>query len=623
MVFDIMLYYKISKGEKISIKNNALILSAAIFIMLVMIAGVSAANETDVIGNDAGSLDEEISVEPTQEISSEDTQDLSSENTQELSDPDPVNTDIWGKDITVINGEEYGVKLYDSSSKPLANKTVTFSLNDAESNQTTDENGIARLKIDVSPGKYTIRYKFAEDGYQACQGSSNILVLSSSDSKIKASAYTAYVGVTNKFSLVLTAGDVPLEGRQVVFKIKGKTYKVKTDSNGKASLKIKLAKGKYTLSYSYAGEDKIKSTSGSVKITVKKGMPTKIAKYNPVTYTHKKAGYFKIKLTNSRGTPLKSKKVTFKLNGKTYTRKTNANGIATLKIKLKLGTYKVKVSFKKTPTYNKATKTFSIKVKSSKGVTGGMWLFGRDMKSVSLSKLKKYGIKHVFLNFKALELYGKSGVEKWVKSANAKGIKVHLWMQVFYNGGWQNPVSKGKINYDMINSKVEEAVKYANIKGIDGVHFDYVRYPGSASKYANSVNAVNYFVKTAAEAVHKVNKNIIVSAAIMPEPSSMKSAYAQDVKTMGTYLDALVPMVYKGNYNAGSKWIKSVTSTFKKQSSKAQIWTGLQSYKSDSHVAKLSAKELTKDVRAAVQGGASAVMLFRFGLFNYIDFKAI
>ena len=34
-------------------------------------------------------------------------------------------------------------------------------------------------------------------------------------------------------------------------------------------------------------------------------------------------------------------------------------------------------------------------------------------------------------------------------------------------------------------------------------------------------------------------------------------------------------------------------------------------------------KELAKDVRAAVQGGASAVMLFRFGLFNYIDFKAI
>jgi len=134
---------------------------------------------------------------------------------------------------------------------------------------------------------------------------------------------------------------------------------------------------------------------------------------------------------------------------------------------------------------------------------------------------------------------------------------------------------------------------------------------------------VNKFVKKASSAVHKINKKIIVSAAVMPEPSSMKKYYGQDIPTMGKYLDVIVPMVYKGNYHAGKKWIKWVTKTFAKQSKKAKIWTGLQSYKSDSKQAKLSAKELMGDADAAALGGAYGVILFRYGLFNYINFNDV
>ena len=109
----------------------------------------------------------------------------------------------------------------------------------------------------------------------------------------------------------------------------------------------------------------------------------------------------------------------------------------------------------------------------------------------------------------------------------------------------------------------------------------------------------------------------------MPEPSSMKQYYGQDIKTMGKYLDAILPMVYKGNYNAGTKWIKWVTETFKKQSSKAKIWTGLQSYRSDAKLNKIPAKELMGDCDAAANGGASGIILFRFGLFNFINFNEV
>ena len=606
------------EGEKISIKNKALILSIALVLFFVM-GAAGAVNQTDVDvaqqadAQDAVALDSEA-----------DGQVNEASQSPEIEDSPQVQTTIKSDDKNIVKGHEFSVTLSDNNSSPIANKSVAFTFNKVVSNATTDENGVAKLKINSNPGEYTVKYSFSGEGYMDCENSTRIQVIASSVSKIKAPSYTAYIGVTNTYTVTLTAGDTPLANRPVTFKLNGKTYSKKTNSKGQASININLAKGSYTLSYSYNGEQNINPVSGTSKITVKKGMPTKMVRADSEIYRNKKTSYFKIKLTDSRGTPLKSKKVILTLKGKKYTKKTNANGIASLKIKLKIGKYNIKASFSKTNVYNKASKTFKITVKPVVPTNNGMWLFGRDMKSVNLKTLQNNGFKHVFLNFKAVELYGKSGVEEWVKTAKSYGVKVHLWMQVFYGAGnWQNPVKNGKINYDLINSKVDEAKGYAKIKGIAGVHFDYVRYPGNAHNYPNSVKAINTFIKKATKAVHSINKKLIVSAAVMPEPSGMKYYYGQDIKTMGKYLDAILPMVYKGNYHAGTKWIKSVTKTFEKQSKKAKIWTGLQTYRSDASLKKIPAKELMGDVRAAVNGGANGVILFRYGLYSNINFKAI
>jgi len=606
------------EGEKISIKNKALILSIALVLFFVM-GAAGAVNQTDV--DVAQQADAQDAVALNSEA---DGQVSEANHSPEIEDSPQVQTTIKSDDKNIVKGHEFSVTLSDNNSSPIANKSVAFTFNKVVSNATTDENGVAKLKINSNPGEYTVKYSFSGEGYVDCENSTRIQVIASSVSKIKAPSYTAYIGVTNTYTVTLTAGDTPLANRPVTFKLNGKTYSKKTNSKGQASININLAKGSYTLSYSYNGEQNINPVSGTSKITVKKGMPTKMVRADSEIYRNKKTSYFKIKLTDSRGTPLKSKKVILTLKGKKYTKKTNANGIASLKIKLKIGKYNIKASFSKTNVYNKASKTFKITVKPVVPTNNGMWLFGRDMNSVNLKTLKENGFKHVFLNFKAVELYGKSGVEEWVKTAKSYGVKVHLWMQVFYGAGnWQNPVKNGKINYDLINSKVDEAKGYAKIKGIAGVHFDYVRYPGNAHNYPNSVKAINTFIKKATKAVHSINKKLIVSAAVMPEPSGMKYYYGQDIKTMGKYLDAILPMVYKGNYHAGTKWIKSVTKTFEKQSKKAKIWTGLQTYRSDASLKKIPAKELMGDVRAAVNGGANGVILFRYGLYSNINFKAI
>ncbi len=615
MFFNKLLYHK--DGEKISIKNKILLLS--IFLMFFLILGAVSANddlnETQDVLSDEETVNDEVLEDSSNEILEEDNETQLSED---------IETSLESTDTTIVKGEYSTVKLTDKSGAGIANKTVNITINNKATPVKTDDGGVAKLKITVSPGTYKIKYDFSQEGYTDASITKEILVISTQTSKISASSYVAYVGVKNAYTVKLTVGGLPLQGRTITFTINGKKIYKKTNSKGKASIDIDLPKGSYNIKYSYAGEKNIKKTSGSSKIKVKKGMPVKIKKYYSKIYRNKKAGKFKVKVVNIRGKALAGKKVKFTINKKTYTKKTNKKGIATFTVKMKTGSYKLKVKFSKTKTYNKATKTYKIKVKPKQARNNGLWLLSTDMKKVSFKKLQKYGTKHIFLNAKAIERFGKSYVQTWIKDAKSHGIKVHLWMQVFYKSNkWQNPIKNGKINYKMLKTKVKEAKKLAKVKGVAGVHFDYIRFPGNAYKYNGAVKAVNYFTKHASKAIHKVSKKLIVSAAVMPEPSSMKKYYAQDIPTMGKYLDVIVPMVYKGNYNAGTKWIKSVTKTFAKQSKKAKIWTGLQTYKSDSSLKKLSAKELMGDADAAALGGAYGVIMFRYGLLNYINFNEV
>ena len=222
--------------------------------------------------------------------------------------------------------------------------------------------------------------------------------------------------------------------------------------------------------------------------------------------------------------------------------------------------------------------------------------------------------------------YGtKKDVKELVNEIHKYGMKVHLWMQICYSGGkWVRPMNKdGTLKYGFLNKKIAEAKRYAKIKGIDGIHFDYIRFGGTAHLYKNPEKAINYFVKKASVGIHKIKPNCIVSAAVMPEPSMMHYYYGQDIAKMGRYLDVIVPMTYKGNYHQKTSWITSVVSTFKEQSKSAVIWAGLQTYQSDDNVKKLTHAQLLKDAKAAKEGGATGSILFRIGITHYLNFKKV
>ena len=266
------------------------------------------------------------------------------------------------------------------------------------------------------------------------------------------------------------------------------------------------------------------------------------------------------------------------------------------------------------PTSNNTSKTTNNSSSSSNviktsisGIRYGYWVFGRDMYNVNLESLRSNGFTDVFLNYYAVDTHGVQKVSNWVQEVNKYNINVHIWVQCFYDGEWHNPKTTD------LTSKKNEIRRYSQINGVKGIHLDYLRYPGTAYKTDGGTNAITQFVRE----VRNENPQMILTCAVMPENENIKY-YGQDIEALGKIVDAVVPMQYKGNYKSGTSWLESTTKNF---SSKAVIWSGLQTYKSDNDTSLLSVDELKNDVNACLSNGAKGVMLFRYGLCPEIKFK--
>lgn len=467
----------------------------------------------------------------------------------------------------------------------------------------------------------------ADSGGDSSENDENELPTEKSNSTITASNVKGYESFTSTIKIKLTANGTALSSKDIKILLNGVTYNKRTDANGEVKLNVKLNKGTYLAEITYSGDNLTSNATKTCKVTILSPIKTKLKigdKY--INYRQGSKCLFYVKLLDSKNNAIKNQKVTFKVAGKTYTAITNKYGNAKIYLNLKKGTYKVKYSFKRNSPYLSSNGSFKIKFRAKMTKGDGYWLWSSHMKTVNLKSLAKRGTKHIFLHVHAIAVYGKPAVVSFIKKAHKHGMKVHIWMQVCYNGGkWVRPINeKNQIKYSFLNKRIRQAKSYAKIKGVDGIHFDYVRFGGTAHYYKDPGRAINYFMRKASTEVHKVKPNCIVSAALMPEPgSAMIKRFGQDVSTMSKYSDVLTPMVYKGTYKKDRAWITSVTRKFVNQSNGAQIWTGLQSYKSEKNPKRLSHSALLKDAKAARKGGAKGVMIFRIGISRNLNFKKI
>ena len=533
---------------------------------------------------------------------------------------------ISASDISKVytDGRKFYAKFLKSNGKVLAKKYIKFKINGKTYKVKTNSNGVASLSLKtLKKGTYKI-ISYNTDGLTK---TNKVYVVKSTTTSLTTSYYTFLKSdsKTIKVKLLNKFGYAPGSGKIIKITINGKTYSKKTNANGIASLKLPTLKnGIYTVKYKFAGTSYYKASSASNKVAV---IPSKTVKFTVKSGTTFKEGStatFKVAAT-SGSIALQKKTITFTLDGKTYKKTTDSSGIASLSFKVGAGKHVISYSIAKDSKINAKTGSSVVTVKEKTTTDhNAYWLYGSDMKSVDLKDLASNGVTDIFLNFKSYELYGKSGVETWISSANSNGIDIHMWVQVFYQSNtWTNPVKDGKANTAFFNTKINEIKTYAAIKGLSGIHLDYLRYPGTAYKTTGGTDAINSFVKQTVTAVKSINGNLKVSCALMPETTSSAYYYGQDYTTLSQYMDIVIPMVYKGNYNKDSSWITTTTQWYIKNSKGAEVWTGLQTYKSDDDTTKLSASELTTDISAAYSGGANGVVLFRLGASNSVNFNSI
>jgi parallel beta-helix repeat protein len=82
--------------------------------------------------------------------------------------------------------------------------------------------------------------------------------------------------------------------------------------------------------------------------------------------------YFKVKLSDSGNNLLKNTKVTFTVNGKTYSQNTDSNGIASLQIRLNDGSYSIVTKFAGNSKYKASSLTAKITMDNTREVESGL-----------------------------------------------------------------------------------------------------------------------------------------------------------------------------------------------------------------------------------------------------------
>ena len=174
--------------------------------------------------------------------------------------------------------------------------------------------------------------------------------LSVDDTHYGSSATYFYVTLKDK-------DDKGLSNQNVILNVNKKSYSALTNANGVATIKTDSLKvGTYTVSLSYEGNDKYSSSSLSKNVKVlSSAVGSDLTKYYGYTSKYKMTFW-------KDNSALANTKVSFKVNGKTYTRTTNKNGVATLNIKLGVGKYTISA----TNPYSKETVSHKIVVKKDK-----------------------------------------------------------------------------------------------------------------------------------------------------------------------------------------------------------------------------------------------------------------
>lgn len=540
-------------------------------------------------------------------------------------------TKLVSNDYTFLKSSSKVIKvrLLDQYGYHVSGQLIKASVNGKTYKVKTNGNGIAKIKLKpMNNGVYSIKFKFKHKGYyKSSKLTKKVYVIPSKNPSFTVKSTTTFgKGANTPFKLQLTSGNVPLIKKTVTFKVDNKSYRCISDYEGMVSLPIDLEIGNYTIHYSVNKDSLINSKSSKSDITVKPRINTSIT-WLSNTSVYQGLRNYQVLLKDFANNTLSGKTVKLTVKSTVYSSITNSSGIAVFDAITPAGIYNVSFSFSGDNDYEDISNNTQINA-TYKVINGyGYWLKREQFESVTFDNLRhlaETGVTDIFLNSDSVAAFGKDRIESWIANVTDMGMRVHFWFTVFYSKDvWTKAISNGKINYEYFSKKINELRQLCQIKGVAGINLDYIRFNYNAYKIPGSTNAINKFVKMATAAIRDVNEELIISSDIIAKFDKGQYFYGQDYAFISKYMDVIMPMVYKGNAGKSTSWVTSTTKWYVERSNGAIVWAGLQTYKSDSNLALLSMKELTGDAKAAINGGASGLVLFRWGLTNFIDFDGL
>ncbi len=223
------------------------------------------------------------------------------------------------------NATQYEGTFLDSNGKPLAKDTqVEFNINGVFYKRNTDDNGIARMNINLNPGEYILTAKNPSTGENHKTAITVLPTITENYDLTKYFKNDSHYRVR----LLDEKGNPVGKNVSIEFNINGVFYKRYSDENGYVNMNINLPPGKYIITANYNG------LRASNSITVK---PVLTA--SDVNMKYQDGTQFKAKLVDGTGKAYANQKIIFNINGVFYNKITDDEGIASLNINLMAGKY--------------------------------------------------------------------------------------------------------------------------------------------------------------------------------------------------------------------------------------------------------------------------------------------
>ena len=241
------------------------------------------------------------------------------------------------------NGK-YSVYLKDESDNPLSNEMIIITINGVSYTRITDSNGYASLNINLNPGNYSVNALFLGNNlYKSSFVENNVYVVST----ILAHDLVKSYKNDSQFNVMLFDSEGNrLKNTNATFNINGVFYNRTTDKTGVAKLNINLNPGEYIITVTNNND----GLSLSYTVTVIK----QSVYLNYSDFIINRAGeYFVVNVMDSSNKALSNFDINFCVNGVTYVRTSDNNGIARLKINFPTAKdYPIYCSFSGTFQYN-------------------------------------------------------------------------------------------------------------------------------------------------------------------------------------------------------------------------------------------------------------------------------